>query len=246
MILRNFVIIILQIFLLSCGKHYVKQRYESEHYSLKSSAEQSVVSDSIKRFKIKVDSETQRILGESQDQLTKEGDENTLGNFVCEALMYSGKKQFPNDSIDLVVVNRGGLRTNLPKGEIKVLNIFELMPFDNELVLINISGEKLMEIYPLIMDKKHSFSGMRIKFVKGEVKSCMIGDKIIDRTKKYNLITSDYLANGGDNFVFLKAIKEIKRCDLKIRDAIINYCDYLTANKKQIISNKDGRLEISK
>ena len=156
------------------------------------------------------------------------------------------KKEFKNANIDVVILNRGGLRVNLPKGDIKVINIFELMPFENELVLVKISGEKLLDGINNIAEKKHPFLGLKLKIENNKVKDAQVNSAEIDKTKIYTIITSDYLAAGGDNFLFLKAPFEIQKSNLKIRDAIIEYCIYLSENKKQIIPYTDGRFQLSK
>ncbi len=245
MILRLGILIILQFFLSTCGKHYYKQKEEYKHYSLKESSDKSAVSDSITRFKLKVITETGKVIALAADELTKEGAETTLGNFVCDALIYAGKLEFKTDP-DLIILNRGGLRINLPKGEIKVSTIFELMPFENELVMLNVSGQKLLEHLPAFLEKKHPFAGMKVKMENRKVISILINGVTVDEKKNYVVFTSDYLSNGGDNIGFLKEPASLKTSNLKIRDAIIKYCNYLTENKKQITPYTDGRFEISK
>lgn len=230
----------------SCSKHYLKQKESFSHYSLKQNSESQIANVTIAEYKAKVDKQTEKIIAASTDVITKDGDENTLGNFVCDALKYSGEKEFKNLPIDIVMVNRGGLRTNLPKGDIKVVNIFELMPFENDLILVKIKGEKLLEGIKIIIEKKHSFLGLKIKVENNELTEATINGSLIDKEKTYTIVTSDYLANGGDNFIFLKDPLETEKSNLKIREAIINYCIFLTENKKQIVAYTDGRLQISK
>jgi len=239
-------VIILQFFLLSCTKQYVQQKHEFKHYTLKETEAKKQTNDAFAAYKLKVEAETGRVIANSADEITKDGSETTLGNFVCDALIYTAGSKFKNEPIDLVIVNRGGLRTNLPKGDIKVENIFELMPFENEMVLVTVTGENFLKALPLILEKKHPFSGLKMKIENGKITSVKLNGLEIDETRLYNVITSDYLANGGDNFTFLKDPKKLKNSDLRIRDAIINYCEHLTKNQKQIIPYKDGRLEISK
>lgn len=246
MILRVSIIVFLFVFFTSCKNHYIKQKEEFAHLALKDNSENKTSLDSISRFKKKVDAETGRIISISEGELTKDGAETTLGNFVCDALLYAAANKFKEEKTDLVILNRGGLRTNLPKGEIKVINIFELMPFENEMVSVKITGEKLLEFLPLLLEKKHPFFGFKIKIEGTKITSALINNLEIEKTKIYTLITSDYLANGGDNFFFLKDPLGVKNYNIKIREAIIAYCDYLAINNKQIIPYKDGRLEVSK
>ena len=245
MILRVSIIIIVQFFFVNCHKHYYKQKEEYKHYSLKEQSNKNNTSDSLLRFKLKVDAETGKVIAIAADEFTKEGAETTLGNFVCDALLYAGKIEFKTEP-DIIILNRGGLRINLPKGEIKVSTIFELMPFENEMVIITVLGEKLIQGLPTFLEKKHPFYGMKVKMEKNRTVSVLINGTKIDAAKSYVILTSDYLANGGDNISFLKEPLSIKLSSLKIRDAIINYCLHLTENKKQLIPYIDGRFEISK
>jgi 2',3'-cyclic-nucleotide 2'-phosphodiesterase (5'-nucleotidase family) len=234
------------LFFAGCTKTYLKQKEDFTHSSLKENSESINAKVTIAEYKVKVNAETEKIIATSTEALLKDGEESTLGNFVCDALNHSSKQEFKNTSIDLVIINRGGLRVNLPKGDIKVINIFELMPFENELVLVKISGEKLLEGLETIIEKKHFFSGLRIKAENNKLLEATINNEKIEKTKNYTVLTSDYLANGGDNFMFLKDPIELQKSNLKIRDGIINYCVFLTENKKQIIPYKDGRFQFSK
>ena len=115
--------IIISLLFSSCHRHLVRTEERQQHYSLKGNPANSVIDDSLRRFKKKVDAETSRIIGVSDKALTKQGDESNLGNFVCEAL-YSGAVKHYSLIPDIVIVNRGGLRTDLPEGEIRVLKVF--------------------------------------------------------------------------------------------------------------------------
>jgi 2',3'-cyclic-nucleotide 2'-phosphodiesterase (5'-nucleotidase family) len=234
------------LFFSSCSKTYLKQKEDFTHYSLKQNSDSENAKITIAEYKVKVDNETNKTIAVSTDALLKDGEESTLGNFVCDALNYSGSMEFSGKSIDMVVMNRGGLRVNLPKGDIKVINVFELMPFENELVLVTISGEKLLEGIQTIIEKKHAFLGLKLKVENNKLLEATINKTSIDTSKNYTVLTSDYLANGGDNFSFFKDPISVQKGNLKIRDAIINYCNYLTENKKQIIPYTDGRFQLSK
>lgn len=244
--IRNRIILLIPfLFILSCRTHYLKQNEKFEHFTLSGKEDSSLTNDSLARFKKKVDAETQRVIVLSNGQLTKDGAETTLGNFVCDALKYSAQSVFPDQQADIVIVNRGGLRANLPKGEIKVQNVFELMPFENEMVQIKITGAALAPFFDMLTDKKHAFSGMTVKLRNKKVVTITIGGIPLDSAKVYNLITSDYLANGGDNFFFLQKNVSIQNSGIKIRDAIISYCENKNALNQTLNPYKDGRLEIS-
>jgi 2',3'-cyclic-nucleotide 2'-phosphodiesterase (5'-nucleotidase family) len=231
--------------LASCGKHYTKQSQESCHTSLKENDENKATKTIVDSYKIKVESETNKVIALSDDAILKDGLESPLGNFVCDALMYNAWLEFKNSNPDVALVNRGGMRINLPKGDIKVSTIFELMPFENELVCVTISGKNLYNGITTILEKKHPFKGLKIDADKANKFTADLNGVPIDTLKNYNIITSDYLASGGDNFNFLKNPVNIQKSNLKIRDAIINYCNHLTKNNITIKPYTDGRITIS-
>lgn len=232
--------IIIALLILSCQKHLVRTEEKMQYYSLKEYKTDRVVEDSLSRFKRKVEAETSRIIAESEKELTKQGDESHLGNFVCDALFAGAVKHY-SVVPDIVIVNRGGLRADLPEGNIKVLNIFELMPFENELVILRMKGEELQKLIEKIHEKKHPFKGMQLKKdIKSEV---VIGGAKLVLEKEYVIATSDYLADGGDGFSFFStAVRENKK-GKKIRDVLIQYCEEETANQRKIKAYKDGRYQ---
>ncbi len=243
---RYFVGIFLVLLINACSRHYVSYKQDFKHFSVKEEKDQKKISDSISIYKAKVDSETGRVLCMSVRELTKEGDESTLGNFVCDALEYSANKYSEGIKPDLILANRGGLRANLPEGELKVLNIFELMPFDNELVILKLKGKKLGELLEHLKEKRHPFSGMKITGFRSPNENMIVNGVPLNDEKEYILITSDYLANGGDGLTFLQGAEHLEKFSLKIRDAIIEYCDHLTLDRKILAPHIDGKYELAK
>jgi 2',3'-cyclic-nucleotide 2'-phosphodiesterase (5'-nucleotidase family) len=229
----------------TCKQQLVHQSNFS-HINVKESSYQDSSIKLVNFYKQQLEEETQKIIAYSVQDLKKENNQHALGNFVCDAIKYIGEKTIM-DSCDIVLVNRGGLRANLPKGEIRVYNIFELMPFDNELVLLTVSGKKIIEGLNTIVVKRHSYLGLKLTIkANDEILDTKIGGKNIEENKNYKILTSDYIANGGDKFDFLMNPIEYKLCNIKIRDAIISYCIKLTEQQKQIIPYTDERFQISK
>ena len=237
---RALILIVVNICLVGCSRHYVKDKQQFEHSGMKGQIVQPAMNDSVAKYRQRLDAATSRTIALSAGKFTKDGDETTLGNFVCDALRYAGDKYFDPETTDIVVVNRGGLRADLPAGEITVGHIFELMPFDNEMVQVKLKGESLLKLLPLMKEKKHPFWGFELKILSDKSVRMTVHGQEINPGKTYNVITSDYLANGGDNFNFLKE-GDIRASEIRIRDAIISYCEVL----KEIKPYRDGRVETS-
>lgn len=245
MILKRTGIIIILFLFANCSRHFVKEKMDFAHFSLKESAPQAAMNDSVARFRKIVDAETARIIGEARDNLTKDGNQSSLGNFVCDALRFVSDEKL-GKPVDIVLINRGGLRANIAKGNISVGNIFEVMPFENEMVVVKIKGASLVKFLPMLVEKMHPFYGLKIKIVNHKVISATIEGKEIEAEKEYLVVSSDYLYNGGDNFNFLREGGEPQYLDIKIRDAIIRYCENQASHEKKIIAYTDDRLEVSK
>jgi 2',3'-cyclic-nucleotide 2'-phosphodiesterase (5'-nucleotidase family) len=73
-----------------------------------------------------------------------------------------------------------------------------------------------------------------------------INGKAFDETKDYWVVTSDYLANGGDSYNFFKDAKERKIMNVLLRNMIINYCEDITKLEQTIKPKLDGRIQLSK
>ncbi len=199
-------------------------------------------------YKVKLDKEMYVVIGKTSQPLTKGQPESLLGNFVADLSMREVEKKYqPDDGkkIDFCFLNNGGLRSELPGGEITQRNAFEVMPFENEYVILTLSGNQVMEICNWIAGKGGvPVAGLRMKINGGTPENILIRNQSFDINKNYIVITSDYLANGGDNLFFLNDALKREYAGLKIRDAIIAYSSALL-NKGEMIDPKlDKRISI--
>ena len=108
------------------------------------SSEDSVFIKTVQPYKLKMDSIMNEVLGTSEQALLKGLPEGNLGDFVSDAVLKKANDNYkPDDKInaDVCLLNNGGLRSQLPKGKITLGNVFELMPFENEIVVLTIKGE---------------------------------------------------------------------------------------------------------
>jgi 2',3'-cyclic-nucleotide 2'-phosphodiesterase (5'-nucleotidase family) len=144
-------------------------------------------------------------------------------------------------SIDICLLNHGGIRNIIPKGDITARTAYEIMPFENTAVVIALKGAQVLEIANYIISEKkpHPLKGMTFTIDKNNQPTAILVNKIpLDINKIYYVATSDYLSFGNDNMLFLK--KGIQKFDLdyKLRNIII---DYFKENKI-IVANKDNRI----
>lgn len=151
--------------------------------------------------------------------------ESTLGNLTCDLLLNyatafadTARPFFPL----VCVLNNGGLRTALPKGTVTVGHIYELMPFDNRLVALLISPQAFRELLSYVTGRGgEPIGGFRLSMTEDGRMNCLLKGKPCEAWENVWVITSDYLADGGDKMAFFK--NPLKRFDLGItvRDALL-------------------------
>ncbi|HKP37011.1 MAG TPA: 5'-nucleotidase C-terminal domain-containing protein, partial [Pyrinomonadaceae bacterium] len=155
--------------------------------------------------------------------------------------------------IDVAITNGGGLRrSSIGEGEIRIRDIFELLPFENALVTMELTGEQLTNLLGVITASREAQSGARVVYFTKpdktvEIVSVRLRDANqteieIDPKKTYRIVTIDYLVNrGGDRFSILQQGKNVKPLGLTVRDAIIEYVKAETAAGRGLRPNLDGR-----
>ena len=147
--------------------------------------------------------------------------------------------------VDLAVVNMGSLRMTLPKGNITVGNIFQLMPFENELVILRLKGsevKKLLDIFAL--EGGQGVAGVRMEIKDGQAANCLIQGMPIEMNKLYSIATNDFLAGGNDRMIPLASPEKRMDTALKIRNILMEYVVRETQNGRKIQSRLDGRIRV--
>ncbi|SKB87754.1 5'-nucleotidase [Salegentibacter salinarum] len=165
-----------------------------------------------------------------KDMVKSDGDLNTaIGNLMADIVMEQVNPIFKSragNEIDMVLLNHGGIRSGLNKGNISTRSAYALMPFENEIVVAELSGEKIKEMLSYLERAKtaHPVSGIQIEMDQNyKVIRAEINGEEIDENKSYFVATSDYLQQGGDNMNFFKAPINLYKVDYKLRNAIIDY-----------------------
>lgn len=214
-----------------------------QHLSIDSTiTEHQLAKQLIEPYKIALDSEMNEVLVISAMEFPKEKNkpETLLGNLVADLSLEIITKQFPESNVDFCLLNNGGLRTSLPKGEITRGKIFELMPFDNELVIISVNKDSLKTLI-------HYLNNIGGQPISGNISLHFSGKEVIFDEKTFpndvvKIITSDYLAQGGDNMSFFLNPVKYETTGIKLRDAIIEYCKAEHKKGNQLTSKLDGRI----
>ncbi|TLV03292.1 5'-nucleotidase C-terminal domain-containing protein [Dyadobacter luticola] len=231
----------------SCQQHLIVTKSNHEQYNIDhQTREDSSIVKYYQPYKEKMQAEMSRVVGQSAKELTKpSGPETLMGNYFSDALLKEGLKKDPN--IQFTLSTKGGLRTTFPEGNITVAKVFELMPFENEMVVLQLNGQSVKDLIDFVVKKDgEPVAGLRMKIKNGVASDVTIAGQPFDPAKTYTLLTYDYLADGGDELDFLKRATARKDIGIKVRDALLENIKELTAQGKKIDAQLDGRIIIEK
>lgn len=203
----------------------------------------ATISTFIAPYKTKVDKEMNEPLSYNPSAMSKSDfPYNTpIGNLLAAMMREQATgvyKQRTGKNIDVVLLNHGGIRAGLPAGAITMRNAFEVMPFENELMVASITGSQMQELvdYMAASSKAHPIDGLQIILNKDKtLKTALVQGKPINTAATYEVLTNDYLYNGGDSMNFF-AGAPATALDYKIRNAMIDYLrktDTLRASRDQ-------------
>jgi len=154
---------------------------------------------------------------------------STLSNMFADATYEMSNPVFNKMSgknIDIVLLNNGGIRSIISKGNISEKTAFELMPFENSIVVLELNGFSIIKMIDYLRKVKlqHPISGLQITlnndYSLNEVK---INGVSIENEKKYYVATTDYLLEGGDKMYFLSETTKTTDIKYKMRDILIDY-----------------------
>ena len=177
-------------------------------------------------------------IGYAPERLWVANPECPMLNWATDALWDAAKAVYPG-RVDIAIVNMGGMRCEWQQGLITKGDVFELMPFDNELVVLTLKGEDIIALCESFAQYGgQGVAGMRVKTVDGKLADVQVGGKAVDPKALYTVATSDYLSGGTDHMDALTRSVEYWRSESKIRDL------YLEAVRTQdtIRAAVDGRM----
>lgn len=183
----------------------------------------SSIAQMIAPYKSKLDAQMNEVIGTTETTLVKEMPDASLGNFVADACLSNAAK-LTQKNIDFCVLNTGGVRIpSIQQGNITVGKIYELMPFDNMIDIVELNGQQCQDLFTWIAKWKGApVSGLTLNLVDGKAVNIYINNQPFDVTKTYVVATTDFVANGGDGAtMFAKGTRT--STNYKLRDALIEY-----------------------
>lgn len=196
----------------------------------------------INPYKEELDAKMNKVIGYLPEEMIKERPNSSLLNFMADALLDQAKALFPTKTIDCAVMNYGGIRiTSIGKGDITVGKMYELMPFDNSVVLTELTQLQAQQLF----DRIAAYGGWPIsdgltfRAENNKAVDVMINGKPISSYTMVNVVVPNYLSDGGDNLDFMKEVKK-SDSNIYIRDILISYVTKI----KDIVPSHEKRIKL--
>ncbi|MCK8493229.1 MULTISPECIES: 5'-nucleotidase C-terminal domain-containing protein [Spirosoma] len=203
----------------------------------------SSVTNFLKPYRQGLDKSMNEVLAHSTGRIEKGKPDAPLNDLLTDALLQQTSQRY-GKPLDCSHLNYGGIRNNLPEGNITTGSIFEVMPFDNQVVILTLKGDMLQKMMNHFAQKNELvMGGLRAKIHEGQVSSVsFVNGRTLQPNETYTVVMSDYVANGGDDAGFLKNPVKRENIGYLVRDALIDHFRQLGKTGQPINPVSDGRI----
>lgn len=171
--------------------------------------------------------------------------------FLLADVMREGAAKVVGAEVRFAYTNSGGLRRTIPAGDVKVQDVYEVLPFDNELVVAEYTGAELIQIVKegILRRGGEPCSGIKASLTgtpAQPVLSITFSDgTAIDPAKTYKAATTDYLYANGDGTPTLKVGRNLVLTGTPVRQLVIDTCETLGKQGKQLLLPEAPRYTFS-
>lgn len=200
----------------------------------------SSIEAAIAPFRSQMKAELEEVLGQAASAFFKDDPEGALDNLVADAVLF-GARLRSRDTVHAVLLNDGGLRVPVSAGAIRVRHAYEVLPFENYVVVLELTGEQMARLADEVARSNgEPIAGWTLVLEGDRAASALVGGTPIDPNATYRVATVDYLADGGGSWSVLWEVAEDAREDLAvlIRDVFVEY----VRERGIVRPNLDGRV----
>ncbi len=193
-------------------------------------------------YKLQLEERMNEIIGLVEVDMRPHKPESLLSNWSADVYLHTAS-QWLAEPVDLAIVNLGGLRTPLFAGSVTVGDIFKLMPFENELVILWLKGsdlESLLHYFAQIGGQ--GVAGIRMQIRNDRADGIQVAGKPLNPDRQYSIATNDYLAEGNDYMSQLTLHTKRINTGLLVRDVFIETIRKEQEAGRKISSSLEGRI----
>lgn len=195
-------------------------------------------------YQAHLDRELHTVLANAAEELTADDPCGALNYWVVD-LMLRQMKTLAGEAIDMAVVNNHAFRKPLPEGPITLFDVYETLPFDNEIVILKMQASDLMSLMKTIARRgTESFANACIEVKNGRLESLQIAGHEWNPNRIYTVVTIDYLAQGSGGMTAFRKAKEAVYTDIYLRDLIVKEMEKYSREGRLLRAHVDERFTL--
>lgn len=177
--------------------------------------------------------------------------EIALGDLTCDAQVWYVRSR--GVKADFALTNGGNIRAALPAGDVTKENIMTVLPFENYIYVVSLSGQDVIDLFNFIASIPQGAGGFaqvsrEVRYTitydengSGTISDLTINGEAVDPSRTYRIVTNDYLAGGGDGYTALTRSTDTYNTSMQLSDIVIEYAQTL---EQPVMPETDGRITI--
>ena len=192
-----------------------------------------------------MEKQMQVVVAHTDAELESFAPESPLSNFLTDLLLNEASKYIKDtifDNLDLSMLNFGGIRTSMPKGDVTIGDLYRITPFDNYLTFIVLKGSELRKALGRFTDQFNApYSGATLVYTNNKPSQILVQGNPIDDNRLYKLVTLNFISDGGDHLLENIQFEKIEYTTVTFREFLIAELKAMTARGETVTGKKDGR-----
>jgi len=192
-----------------------------------------------------MEKQMQVVVAHSDAELESYAPESPLSNFLTDILLEESSKYIKDtvfSNIDLSILNFGGIRTSMPKGDVTIGDLYRITPFDNYLTFIVLKGSELRKALGRFTNQFNApYSGATLVYKSNKPSQILVQGNPIDDNRLYKLVTLNFISDGGDHLLENIQFEKIEYTTVTFREFLIAELKAMTARGETVTGKKDGR-----
>lgn len=186
------------------------------------------------------------VVGYSPEALGKGYPESKLSNWAVDIIMDQVQKA-SGKPVHMGVLNFGGIRANMPQGDVILDDMQSMFPFKNHIVYLEMKGSEIRKILEHMAARHFQvLGGVRVVAEAGQLVSVEVGGAPLDDEKVYGVASISFLLRGGDGLSLEESALTVQNFDIDIIDAIMNHVYAEKAAGRPLTAELDGRVIVRK
>ena len=185
------------------------------------------------------------VIGRSTRAMSAHYPESGLSNWFIDVLM-AKTAELSGKEVHIGIANFGGIRVDMPEGDIILDDMLSMFPFKNQLAYVEHTGKQIRAILEGMAARRFQvLGGVRVVAEDGKLVSVEIAGEPLDDDKVYGMATISFLLEGGDGLALSKDALYVKVYeDVQIIDAVLEHIEAETKAGRPIEYSTDGRVVV--